>query len=212
MTRGGLVRGAVLAAILLAILAGAWPLYNQVLADRIVSAAREVATGGDLERSRRWERLCLGRCPVTALVAAGGARAALAIRARGGDRVALLAQAQTLLTQATRVEPLNGEAWIQLAYVQGLQDLGPSPRVQATLRQGYKVQPFSQAGGLWRVRLCGGYWPLMAPDLQAAAIQEARWRWSIHADERPLILAALPNPQARLALRNRIAALPLRSY
>lgn len=209
---GGLVKGTVIAAIVAAFAVGTWPLYNQIVTARIAAAAKRVVAGEDLTEVRRWEALCLGVCPVTALVAGGSARAALASRSKSAERVEALDQAETLLVAATKTQPLNGEAWIQLAYVRGLQDLGPSPRMQATLLRSYEVQPFSQQGGMWRIRLCGGYWPLVSEKLHAAAIEEARWRWSIHADERPLILAALPNPEARQALEARIAATPLRPY
>lgn len=195
-----------------ACLVGGLALYTQSIVAGVFSAAQTTARGGDLASVRGWERFCPGPCPVEAQVAGGGARAAFATRRVGAARDDTLREAEALLTTATRTEPLNGDAWIQLSYAYALHDLGPSARGQEALKRSYETQPFSLKGGMWRIHFIGSYWPLLRPDLRAAAIEEARWRWSIHAPERPAILEALPNPDARGLLMARIAASPLRPY
>ncbi len=193
-------------------LVGGVALYDQVIVTGVITAAQAATRDGDLRRVRAWERFCRGSCPVDAQVAGGGARASAAARLVGVAREDGLRDAEALLVAATRTEPINGDAWIQLAYAYVLQDLGPSPRGQEALRRSFATQPFSEKGGMWRIHFAGGYWPLLPTDLRKAAIEEARWRWSIHADERPAVLEALPSSDARGALMARIAASPLRAY
>lgn len=205
---GPAARHLILGAVGLAAAMGIAPLYNQVAGSQVATAARR----GDLREMTQWEGRCLGRCPTSALVTAGAAYAQAAEVSRDETRGPRLAEAERRLTVATHAEPLNGEAWIQLAYVHGLRDIGPSPRLQAALRRSYEVNPFNPRGGAWRLKVMGAYWPLMAPDLRRAAAEEARWRWSVRAEERPAILAALPSPDARRALQVQLAAAPPRRY
>jgi hypothetical protein len=200
------------AGVLAAAIVGAFTLYSQAVGRGVELAAENALRGGDLVMLRKWEGYCWPRCTVAAQIAGGGARAALASRLQGSDRIDRLTEAEGLLAQATRLEPLNGDAWMQMAYAYGLHDLGPSPRMLAALRASYRAQPFSERGGLWRLHTVGGYWPLLPADVRAFAVEEGRWRWSIHPDERTAILAALPNPQARLTLAAKIAAAPPRPY
>lgn len=214
---GGTIRGRVVGwsiavSTLAMCLVGGLAVYDQVVIAGVATAAQAATRDGDLTRVRAWERFCRGACPVEAQVAGGGARAASAMRHVGVAREEGLREAEALLAAATRAEPINGDAWIQLAYAYVLHDLGPSPRGQDALRRSYAAQPFSGKGGMWRIHFAGGYWPLLPTDLRRAAIEEARWRWSIHADERPAILEALPSPDARGVLMARIAASPLRPY
>lgn len=197
---------------LIASLAGGVALYDQTVTAGISSAAQAAARRGDLAKVRAWERFCRGSCQVEAQIAGGGARAAFAARHVGVEREEALEEAEVLLNAAARTEPLNGDAWTQLAYARALHDLGPSARALEALKHAYQAQPFSQKGGMWRIHFVGSYWPLLRQDLRAAAIEEARWRWSINAQERPAILLALPNPDARALLMARIAALPPRPY
>lgn len=196
----------------IASLAGGVALYDQAITAGVSSAAQAAALGGDLAKVRAWERFCRGSCQVEAQIAGGGARAAFAARHVGVQREDALGEAEALLDAATRTEPLNGDAWIQLAYARALHDLGPSARTLEALKHAYLAQPFSQKGGMWRIHFVGSFWPMLRPDLRAAAIEEARWRWSINAQERSAILGALPNPDARARLMARIAAAPPRPY
>ena len=208
MAQGDAVRASVM------VVLGFFASFAAVVAYRqgVTNAIQAISPEGDVEQVESLERACVLGCDVRALMSEAAARAVRARRSSGAARSRQLGRAEIALKHALKVEPRNGGAWIELAYVQALQDAGPSARVLKSLSRSYQAEPFSPVGAPWRIGFTGSVWPLLGADLREAALSEAVWRWGVARKERPAIEAAFAFPTARQALVPRLEDRDVATY
>lgn len=120
-----------------------------------------------------------GACPIACepriLDAAAAVRLAAAAAQPADRRRLLLTRASADLARAAAAEPLNGSVAIHRAYALSLTASATAAEVLEAVKRSYEVQPFSKAGGLWRVGIIVHNWGDAGPDLKRLALNEALW-------------------------------------
>lgn len=157
-----------------------YALWGEVVVAQVEALATD-ATGphgapqADLEALASLEGLCPIACEPRVLDAASAVRLAVAARLPADQRAPLLAHATADLDRAAAAEPLNGAVAIHQAYASALAPAPETARILGQLEHSYAVQPYSKAGGFWRIGVVARNWSEASPKLKRLALNEALW-------------------------------------
>jgi hypothetical protein len=187
--------------------AGAWPAVQAERRAAVAEAQTTEALGGP--DALFWEdedapAACDAGCPPRVAAAVGARLAADAAQTRDlGVRLHEAEQAEALLVSAVKARPAAGEWWAWLAFARTL-DGEETPQVLQALGQSYRRAPYLSSMARWRIGLAGAVWPLLTPDVKAAAANEVAWLNAVRPAEdlnlAALVVAHVRDPQARAAL------------
>jgi len=150
-------------------------LSNQTDALAVQAVQPGAPAAADAEALPAIEGLCLLSCRPSMLDAASAVRLAAAATLPPDQRGPLLTRARHDLDQAHAAEPLNGSVSIHQAYAAALTPNTSTTYVLGQIERSYTIQPFSKAGGMWRVGAVVRSWSEASPSLKQYALREAVW-------------------------------------
>jgi len=198
------VRRGLIAALLGALAFSGWTAWREWRAEQIEAMAHRlvaaVVAPGAEARLDSLIRACGVQCPARGLEAAAAAKAALAARASGEERLALYAEAELLARRGLARNPVSAEGWARLAMILSERAGGaPSPLAVGALRTSYSAAPFSRGAAVWRIGFCASHWPIIEPGLRRHAVDELVWLAGVDRSLAEHLVAQIQDDTAKFA-------------